>query len=155
MFVDRTDWLQLMARLGLAMAVGAVIGWNRQHAGKAAGLRTHMLVAMGACLFVLVPLTMDNIGSDALSRVIQGVVVGMGFLGGGEIVQSIQTVGGKRVTGLTSAAALWLTAALGVAAGCGLWRMIVIAAAAAMLVLAVAKRAERVIFPAKDQDDVE
>jgi putative Mg2+ transporter-C (MgtC) family protein len=154
MFVNPADWLQLGWRIGIAMIVGGAIGWNRQKAGKPAGLRTHMLVAMGSCVFVLVPLAAEPHSTEALSRVIQGVIVGMGFLGGGEIRHSGESVGRNRIKGLTSAAAIWITASLGIASACGLWRLICMAAVAAIIVLAVAKRAEHRLFPAEDQEEV-
>jgi putative Mg2+ transporter-C (MgtC) family protein len=155
MFVNQADWLTLAWRLGLAMLVGGAIGWNRQKAGKPAGLRTHMLVAMGSCVVVLVPLAGEPASVEALSRVIQGVIVGIGFLGGGEIRNSGEPVGRHRIKGLTSAAAIWVSSALGIAAACGLWRMIVLAAVSAILVLAVAKKAEHRLFaPSEEQDEV-
>ena len=155
MFVNQADWLTLAERLGLALAVGGAIGWNRQKAGKPAGLRTHMLVAMGSCVFVLVALASAPPSVEALSRVIQGVIVGVGFLGGGEIRHAGEVVGRNRIKGLTSAAAIWTSSALGIASACGLWQLIVMAAVAALLVLAVAKRAEHRLFaPAEDQEEV-
>jgi putative Mg2+ transporter-C (MgtC) family protein len=155
MFVDQADWLTLAGRLGLALLAGGAIGWNRQKAGKPAGLRTHMLVAMGSCVFVLVPLTGDPHSVEAMSRVIQGVIVGVGFLGGGEIRNAGEAPGRNRIKGLTSAAAVWTSSALGIASACGLWRIIAIAGVAALLVLAVAKRAEHRMFaPAEEQEEV-
>jgi len=155
MFVNQADWLTLAWRLGLAMLVGGAIGWNRQRAGKPAGLRTHVLVAMGSCVLVLVPLSGEPASVEALSRVIQGAIVGIGFLGGGEIRHSGEVVGRNRIKGLTSAAAIWVSSALGIAAACGLWRMITLAAVAAIVVLAVAKKAEHRLFaPAEEQEEV-
>ncbi|HET6151030.1 MAG TPA: MgtC/SapB family protein [Polyangia bacterium] len=155
MFVNQADWLTLAWRLGLAMLVGGAIGWNRQKAGKPAGLRTHILVAMGSCVLVLVPLAGEPASVEALSRVIQGVIVGIGFLGGGEIRHSGEMTGRNRIKGLTSAAAIWVSSGLGIAAACGLWRMIILAAVAAILVLAVAKKAEHRLFaPAEEQEEV-
>jgi len=103
-------------RLFMAAALGGVVGYERQKTGKSAGLRTHMLVALGAALFVLIAQQIHLLPSD-LSRVIQGVVSGIGFLGAGAIVKH---AGEKdTVVGLTTAAGLWLTAAIGVAAGMG------------------------------------
>jgi putative Mg2+ transporter-C (MgtC) family protein len=153
MFVEAFDWVTLAARLGVAMAAGAAIGWDRQRAGKAAGLRTHMLVALGACVIVLVPLGM-RAGGDALSRAIQGVATGIGFLGAGEILHEMRHGNERaRVKGLTSAAALWLTAALGIVAACGLWRTVVLAGASALLILTAGKPLERVLFPGPREDD--
>ena len=107
--------VSLLTRLIIAMICGAVIGAQREAIGKPAGLRTHILVAMGAALFVLAPL---NIGMelDGMSRVIQGIVTGIGFLGAGAILKLQE----KRVIeGLTTAAGIWMTAAVGIAAGLG------------------------------------
>lgn len=123
-----------------------MIGWERQQRHKPAGLRTHMLVSMGAALFVLIPLAIgkNENGRDAIERVIQGIAAGVGFLGGGEILrQSQQEKGEVEVRGLTSAAAIWVSAALGTAAGCGLWELALIGALLSLFVLKVVKKVER------------
>lgn len=128
------------------MFVGGIIGWERQLRHKPAGLRTHMLVSMGSALFVLIPLAMakNENGLDAVERVIQGIAAGIGFLGGGEILrQSQQEIGKVEVHGLTSAAAIWVSAALGTAAGCGLWQLALIGALMSLFVLRVIKKLER------------
>jgi putative Mg2+ transporter-C (MgtC) family protein len=107
--------VQLVVRLLIAAAVGGVLGWQRLHAGKAAGLRTHILVAVGAAAIVAVP-EQAGMGFDAISRVIQGVVTGIGFLGAGSILKADSE---DRVRGLTTAAGIWLTAGVGVVAGMG------------------------------------
>lgn len=151
-FISPNDWLGLTYRLILACLVGGVIGWNRQAAGKAAGLRTHMLVSLGAALFVLIPLVASPSGSgDALSRTIQGVATGVGFLGAGEILhQSVQTSSKPSIKGLTSAATIWLTAALGIVAGCGFWQLILLATLMTLLILTVVKKLERLVFHRED-----
>lgn len=128
------------------MFVGGMIGWERQLKNKPAGLRTHMLVSMGAAMFVLIPLAIgkNENGRDAVERVIQGIAAGIGFLGGGEILrESRQEIGKPKVHGLTSAAAIWLSAALGSAAGCGLWQLALIGAFMSLFVLRVIKNLER------------
>lgn len=128
------------------MFVGGIIGWERQLRNKPAGLRTHMLVSMGSALFVLIPLAMAKNENrlDAVERVIQGIAAGIGFLGGGEILrQSQQEIGKVEVHGLTSAAAIWVSAALGTAAGCGLWQLALIGALMSLFVLRVIKKLER------------
>jgi putative Mg2+ transporter-C (MgtC) family protein len=106
------------ARLGLAGLLGALLGVQRERVHKAAGLRTHILVGLGAALFVLAEVE-SGAGEDAISRVIQGVVAGIGFLGAGTILKIGERV---EVYGLTTAASIWITAAVGVAAGLGhLW----------------------------------
>lgn len=119
-FSDITDPSQLTritVRLLMAAVLGGILGYEREHRGKAAGIRTHMLVCMGAALFVLVPRTA---GADdaALSRVVQGIVAGIGFLGAGTILKD-GVRSAAQVKGLTTAAGLWMTAAIGVAAGMG------------------------------------
>ncbi len=106
---------RLLLRLLLAAVLGGVLGWEREARGKAAGMRTHMLVCVGAALFVLVPLEV-GVSDDAMTRVIQGLVTGIGFLGAGTIIKG-QDAG--RVRGLTTAASVWMTAAIGLAAGWG------------------------------------
>jgi putative Mg2+ transporter-C (MgtC) family protein len=138
--------LGILFRLCLALLVGGIIGWERQLRHKPAGLRTHMLVSMGSALFVLIPLSMskNENGRDAIERVIQGITTGIGFLGAGEILrQSQQEKGEVEVHGLTSAAAIWVSAALGTAAGCGLWQIALIGAIMSLFVLRVIKQLER------------
>ncbi|MBC3376443.1 MgtC/SapB family protein [Pseudomonas sp. SWRI92] len=119
-FADITDTEQMTrvtVRLVMAALLGGILGFEREHKGKAAGVRTHMLVALGAALFVLVP-QMSGSQADAMSRVIQGVVAGIGFLGAGTILKNADG-DESHVKGLTTAAGLWMTAAIGVAAGLG------------------------------------
>jgi putative Mg2+ transporter-C (MgtC) family protein len=137
--------LDIVVRLSLALLVGAVIGFEREIRHKPAGLRTHMLVSFGSAILVLIPIQLGQAeaSADALSRVIQGIAAGVGFLGGGEILhQSQQESGQVRVRGLTSAAAIWVSAALGIAAGCGLLPLSLIGALMALFVLVVLKRLE-------------
>lgn len=151
------DWLGLTGRLTLATLVGGVIGWNRQMSGKAAGLRTHMLVSLGAALFVIVLLAVSTpaeVADNPLSRAIQGVATGVGFLGAGEIFhQSRSDVAKPKVRGLTSAAAIWLSAGLGVAAACGFWQICIIATLLSLLVLTEAKLLEQFARPAQRDRD--
>lgn len=117
-FADITDAAQatrIVLRLGFAALLGGLLGWEREHAGKAAGVRTHMLVAMGAALFVLVA-QQSGISPDDNSRVLQGVIAGVGFLCAGTILKGDAE---HQVKGLTTAAGIWLTAAIGVCAGLG------------------------------------
>jgi len=140
------DLMGITFRLSIALLVGAIIGLERQIRHKPAGLRTHMLVSFGAALFVLIPLQISTAqeGRDAISRVIQGVAAGIGFLGAGEILRESQQESNQaQVRGLTSAAAIWVCAALGIAAGCGLWQMGLIGAVLSLVVLSVFKRFEK------------
>ncbi|MCT9813103.1 MgtC/SapB family protein [Acidovorax sp. Be4] len=121
-FADVNDLEQLtrvVLRLGLAALLGGLLGWEREIHGKSAGLRTHMLVAMGAALIVLIAQQSGGSAAD-ISRVLQGVIAGVGFLGAGTILKG-DAQGDKEthVKGLTTAAGIWLTAAIGAAAGAG------------------------------------
>lgn len=151
-FINANDWLGLTFRLTLALLVGGIIGWNRQAEHKPAGLRTHMLVSLGSAVFLLLPLmTSSSESSESVSRVIQGVAAGVGFLGAGEIIhQSAHESGKRSVKGLTSAATIWLTAALGMVAGCGLWQLSLLATLMTLFILIVAKKLERVVFHRND-----
>jgi putative Mg2+ transporter-C (MgtC) family protein len=131
-------WLDSLLRLGVATIAGAAIGWEREHSGRPAGLRTHMLVSLGAALVMFVPL---QIGIAESARVIQGVVTGIGFLCAGDILHHVRE-GHERVKGLTSAAALWVTATIGVVAAHGLWHVVVIGTGLTLVVLKVVKRYE-------------
>src|SRR5690606_3851480 len=102
-------------RLLLAMFLGGLLGYEREVMGKAAGMRTHMLVCVGAAVFVMA-LEQDGAEPDAMSRVIQGIAAGVGFLGAGTILKG-QNI--SDVKGLTTAAGLWASAAIGVAVGLG------------------------------------
>ncbi|NTZ69970.1 MgtC/SapB family protein [Pseudomonas protegens] len=115
---DARQVTQITLRLLVAALLGGILGFEREHQGKAAGVRTHMLVAMGAALFVLVP-SLSGAQADAMSRVLQGVIAGIGFLGAGTILKGREEDQGQHVKGLTTAAGLWMTAAIGVAAGMG------------------------------------
>ncbi|HEY9709812.1 MAG TPA: MgtC/SapB family protein [Oculatellaceae cyanobacterium] len=151
-FITSNDWLGLTYRLTLALLVGSVIGWERQGAGKAAGLRTHTLVSLGSALFVLIPLLASSSTSiDSVSRAIQGVATGVGFLGAGEILQKSGREPHKlSIKGLTSAATIWLTAALGIAAGCGFWQLCLLSTMMTLFILRVAKHLERIVFHRDD-----
>jgi putative Mg2+ transporter-C (MgtC) family protein len=153
-FTHAIDWITLTFRLGFALFLGGAIGWNRQAHNKAAGLRTHMLVSLGAALFVLVPLHVDPAHqSEAISRSIQGIATGIGFVGAGEILQSSRQQSNKpTVTGLTSAVAIWVAAALGISAGCGLWQLGIVGTLFALFVLGGVKRFEAVVFPDSEED---
>lgn len=148
--VDPAQWTTAVMRLGLAVIVGGIIGWEREISGKAGGLRTHMLVSLGAALFILVPLQMGA-ADDAVSRSIQGIATGVGFLGAGEIVHRSLESGRLKVKGLTSAASIWVTAAVGAVAGCGLWQTSLVAALITLLILVAAKYLE--YFLPRGQED--
>lgn len=140
-FADITDLEQLTrvtVRLLIAALLGGILGFEREQKGKAAGVRTHMLVSIGAALFVLVP-HMAGSQSDAMSRVVQGIVAGIGFLGAGTILKGNRT-DAHHVKGLTTAAGLWMTAAIGIAAGMGREATAVLSTLLAWAVLALGPR---------------
>lgn len=112
---DLREVIRVLIRLLMAACLGGVLGFEREQKGKSAGLRTHMLVALGAALFVLIPSQM-GIPEGEMTRVLQGLVAGVGFLGAGTIIKVNSE---HEVKGLTTAAGIWLTAAIGVAAGLG------------------------------------
>ena len=133
-FSDVSDPAQLtriVLRLLLAALLGGALGYERERSGTAAGLRTHMLVAIGAALFVLVPQQAGMVIGD-LSRVIQGIVTGVGFLGAGAIIKHASD---ESVQGLTTAAGVWMTAAIGIACGLGREATAVLSTVLALAVL--------------------
>lgn len=135
-FSDLTDVEQVTRvslRLMLAAMLGGMLGYERERHGKAAGIRTHMLVSMGAALFVL-GAVMGGVGDDAVSRVVQGVVTGIGFLGAGTILKSGKLA---EVKGLTTAAGVWMTSAVGVCIGLGLQAIAVMATLMMLFILNV------------------
>ena len=132
-----TEFTRVALRLGIAAALGALLGLEREHSGKAAGMRTHMLVAVGAAILVLIPQQMHMTDAD-LSRIIQGVVTGIGFLGAGTILKGTSTstsASEETVKGLTTAAGLWLTAAIGITAGLGREASAVLSTVLALIIL--------------------
>lgn len=109
------EFTRICVRLFMALLLGGILGYERESAGASAGFRTHMLVALGSALFVLVPLQAGTPLED-MTRVLQGVIAGIGFLGAGAI---IKLGNGLEIRGLTTAASIWLTSAVGIAAGMG------------------------------------
>ena len=110
---DVEQFTQMAVRLTMAAILGGIIGYERQAKRKSAGLRTHILVGLGSAMFVVTPLQ-AGVYVDDLSRILQGLVAGIGFLGAGAIIH-----GDKNNRGLTTAASIWLTAAIGASAGMG------------------------------------
>ena len=128
--------VRVVLRLSIAAALGGALGFEREQSGKSAGVRTHMLVALGSALFVFIP---EQVGVKAadMSRVLQGVIAGVGFLGAGTIIKG---GGNEEVKGLTTAAGIWLTAAIGVAAGMGRESSAVLSTALALVILSLVPR---------------
>lgn len=123
-------------RLGIAVLLGGVLGMEREVRGRAAGLRTHILVSLGSALFVLAPL-LAGVSMADVTRVMQGIVSGIGFLGAGAILKLDHT---ERVQGLTTAAGIWTTAAIGMAAGMGMTLVAVATTLAALAVFSLLPR---------------
>ncbi len=137
--IDLEDATRVSSRLLIASILGGLLGYERERRRKAAGLRTHMLVALGAALFVLVPVQAGMTPED-ISRVIQGLVTGIGFLGAGTILKGSSA---EDVKGLTTAAGIWLTAAIGVAAGLGHAATAVLGILLALAIFVLMPRLER------------
>jgi putative Mg2+ transporter-C (MgtC) family protein len=134
------EMLGVLVRIAVAAALGALLGEERQRAGKSAGLRTHMLVALGSALFMLFPIE-SGMQQEELSRIIQGVAAGIGFLGAGTILKRTDP---EEVHGLTTAASIWLTSAIGLAVGAGRLWLPIVCAICAWLILSVLARFEKV-----------
>mgnify|MGYP003119878680 CR=1 FL=1 len=134
--IDLEDATRVSSRLLIASILGGLLGYERR---KAAGLRTHRLVALGAALFVLVPVQ-AGMSLEDISRVIQGLVTGIGFLGAGTILKGDSA---EDVKGLTTAAGIWLTAAIGVAVGLGHEATAVMSTLLALAIFALMPRLER------------
>ena len=132
-FGDRQQLIRVLIRLLAAVALGAIIGYEREKAGKAAGLRTHILVTLGTSLFVLA-CAGYGMSSDGLSRVIQGITTGIGFIGAGSILKIDNE---RDIQGLTSSAGIWMTAAIGVSIGLGEIGLAIFGTIAAVIVLAL------------------
>lgn len=136
--------LAAIGRLVLAVALGAVVGINRELRGKPAGLRTHALVALGAAMLTLIGLALtgpqDTEQFGAASRVLQGLVAGIGFIGGGVILRREES---NEVHGLSTAASIWIVSSLGVGAGCGLWATSTVTAGLALGILALGEPLDR------------
>jgi putative Mg2+ transporter-C (MgtC) family protein len=110
-----TALVRIAARLLCAAILGAIVGWERESRGRAAGLRTHIMVALGAALFTLAPMEAGANASD-LAQLVKGIAAGIGFLGAGAI---LKVAAEREIQGLTTAASIWLTAAVGLAVGAG------------------------------------
>jgi len=133
---ERRQLIQVVVRLLASALIAGIIGFQRESAGKSAGLRTHILVSLGSTVFVLGCIGFD-MGSDAISRVIQGVVTGIGFIGAGTILKR-----GSNVEGLTTSASIWMTCAVGILIGLGELGIALIAAVLTFSILALVGKVE-------------
>jgi len=145
---DAQQTVRVLVRLIAALLAGGVIGLQRETTGKAAGLRTHMLVCAGTALFVLAAVDI-GMEQDAMSRVIQGLATGIGFLGAGAILKLESR---EQIKGLTTASGIWMTAALGVTIGVGQLGTAAIGTLLAWFVLAVLVKIDRRIDGSSPND---
>jgi putative Mg2+ transporter-C (MgtC) family protein len=130
---DSVEFARVTIKLLLAGLLGGAMGWEREVRGKAAGLRTHMLVSVGSALFVMAPLE-AGVPLGDLTRVIQGVATGIGFVGAGAILKMSDQ---GQIVGLTTAASIWMTAAIGMAVGTGRVWLPVVGVVVAVIILAL------------------
>jgi len=146
--IDSTITLGDVAiRLGIAMFIGGIIGVNRDLRGKPAGVRTLGLVSIGAALLTIVSIAFGHmqgaVDPGAVSRVAQGIITGIGFLGAGVILRGQSE---QDVHGLTTAASVWLSACLGIACGAGQWRAALVGLAITLFVLIVGGPIEQLFY---------
>jgi putative Mg2+ transporter-C (MgtC) family protein len=146
---DSESLARITLRLMIAMIFGAVIGIQRERAGKPAGLRTHMLVSSGTAVFVIASEEF-GMNPDSISRVIQGLVTGIGFLGAGAILKIYDK---REVEGLTTAAGIWITAALGVAIGLGRFGVALVATLLAWMTLSLVRQLEDILNKGSRKDE--
>lgn len=155
-------WTEVVVRIGGALLCGALVGLERERKHRPAGFRTMILVSLGSCGFVLIglevivalsaeqmralPAGMPSPGQAEISRVLQGLIGGIGFLGAGAVIQNK-----RAVRGITTAATVWVVAALGAACGLGLYRVALILSVATLFTLVVLEVVENRYFP--DPDD--
>ncbi len=135
-------------RIILAIVFGGAIGLERQISGKAAGLRTNILICFGAAVFTIVSRRMAEGTSDSATRIAAQIVTGIGFLGAGAIIRDR-----AGIHGMTSAATIWLVASIGVACGAGLYELAVLSTFLALVVLVGLKQIEQKFFPGHQQDN--
>lgn len=140
------DWVEILIQIVVAAALGAAVGFEREMSAQPAGLRTHMLVSLGAALFTIAGSQFTN--GDP-TRVAAQVVTGIGFLGGGAILRE-----GMSIRGLTTAASLWVAAALGLAIGLRSYLAAVAAMVLTVIVLAAIKKVEEEFLPQRRQMEV-
>lgn len=139
------DWtlaLQVIIRLLIAAFLGGIIGYERESKGKAAGIRTHMLVCLGTAMIIIVA-RLDGIPQPEMSKVIEGVVAGIGFLGSGVILKRSQE---REIWGITTAASIWTTSAIGLAVGLGQVWIAVVGLLVVWLILFVFGHVEKKIW---------
>ncbi len=155
-------WWEILLRLAGAVAIGAMLGINRELHGKPAGLRTNSLVALGAALVTLGSIGVSagssaaghTVDGNAVTRVVQGIITGVGFIGAGVIMRDNT---GTRVHGLTTAATIWISAALGILCGAGVWPAAVIGTTFTLMILILGGPFERFVhcrFPNLTENNI-
>jgi putative Mg2+ transporter-C (MgtC) family protein len=135
-------WSEVAGRLTLAVTLGGIIGWDREHESKSAGLRTNMLVSLAAALVILGALQ-SGIGQqdeNLIGRSIQGILTGVGFVGAGAILQRNER---NKIHGLTTATAIWISSSLGIVSGLGLWQLGLMGLGWTMIILRMMKILEK------------
>lgn len=137
--LNTRELLHVLIRLTAAILLGAVVGVQREKAGKPAGLRTHMLVCLGTTVLIISCASV-GMSSDSQARIIQGIVTGIGFLGAGSILKLNED---RDIQGLTTAAGVWMTAAIGVAVGLGSLGVALLSTLFTLIILSVLGRLER------------
>src|SRR5882762_2316772 len=142
------DIIEIVIRAGAAVLAGAALGLNRDLHGKPTGVRSLGIVGVGSALAVMA--VSDSHDVSAVSRVIQGILTGIGFLGAGVIIRNNE---GRQIHGLTTAACAWLTACIGVACGTAEWRIVVVSVVLVFLVLIVGGRLEKALHSRLNQPD--
>jgi len=145
--------LDMLLRLTLAAVMGAVVGWERERLDKPAGLRTHMMVSLGAATFTLATLQLflmvegEPQGRSDPVRLVEGIVGGIGFLGAGQIIQSRGSV-----QGVTTAAGIWVVGAVGIACGIGHYALAAMTVGLAVIILAMVRVLQRGSSHGEDND---
>jgi len=142
---------QIIARLLLSVILGGLVGLERQFQRRSAGLRTHILVSLGSCLIMLTSMYVFDIYKQITSldpsRIAAGVITGIGFLGAGAIMRERE-----RIKGLTTAASLWVVAAIGLACGCGFYLASIFTTGLSLLVLFVLRAMEGIVFGKEEKE---
>lgn len=128
---ETRQFIQVIIRLSAAALLGSIIGLQRERVGKPAGFRTHILVMLGTTVFTLSGATY-GMNTDGISRVVQGIITGIGFIGAGSILKQRDEL---KIKGLTTAAGIWMTTAIGVAIGLGFLGLAIIATVLLLVVL--------------------
>src|SRR6476659_1110820 len=144
---DRQQVARVVIRLLAALILGGLVGIQRERTHKPAGLRTHMLVCLGTAVFVTACGAV-GMGFDAQSRIIQGIVTGLGCIGAGSILKLSHE---HEIKGLTAAAGVWMTAAIGVTVGLGALGIAILATALTLIILAVATKIDKILQTEREE----